>query len=55
MEPAIQAGTSASQPAARSSAAETVISAISPLETKNQIVKRTWSAAVPTWMRQARA
>ena len=33
----------------------TVTSARSPLKTKNQIVNSTWSAAVPTWMRQARA
>ena len=55
IEPAIQAGSNASKPLARSSDAETVISAISPLKAKNQIVKRSWSAAVPTWMRQARA
>ena len=40
IEPAIQAGSSASQPSARSSDAETVISAISPLKAKNQIVKQ---------------
>ena len=38
-----------------SSDPKTITSAITPLKTKNQIVNSTWSAAVPTWIRQERA